>query len=35
VGLAIVGIFALSWAVSTAVYKLRRYDALEPVRPAP
>jgi high-affinity nickel-transport protein len=35
VGAAIVGIFVVSWGVSTAVYKLRRYDDLEPVRPSP
>ena len=28
-GGAIVGLFALSWFVSTAIYKLRRYDDLE------
>jgi len=28
-GGAIVGLFALSWFVSTAIYKLRRYDELE------
>jgi high-affinity nickel-transport protein len=30
IGVAIIGIFAVSWFVSTAVYKLRRYDELEP-----
>lgn len=35
IGAAIVGIFVLSWVVSTAVYKLRRYDELEPVTPVP
>jgi hypothetical protein len=29
VGVAISGIIALSWVVSTAIYKLRRYDELE------
>ncbi|HEV8021812.1 MAG TPA: HoxN/HupN/NixA family nickel/cobalt transporter, partial [Candidatus Lustribacter sp.] len=28
-GVAIVGLFVLSWFVSTAIYKLRRYDELE------
>jgi high-affinity nickel-transport protein len=31
IGVAIIGIFVLSWFVSTAVYRLRRYDELEPV----
>ena len=31
IGAAIVGLFLVSWLVSTAVYKLRRYDELEPV----
>jgi high-affinity nickel-transport protein len=31
IGLAIVGIFIASWFVSTAVYKLRRYDELDVV----
>jgi len=35
IGAGIVGIFVLSWLVSTAVYKLRRYDELEPVTPIP
>jgi high-affinity nickel-transport protein len=35
VGIGIIGIFVLSWAVSTAVYKIRRYDELEPVTPIP
>jgi high-affinity nickel-transport protein len=26
IGLAIVGVFVLSWFASTAIYKLRRYD---------
>jgi high-affinity nickel-transport protein len=30
IGLAIIGIFVLSWVISTAVYRLRRYDELEP-----
>jgi high-affinity nickel-transport protein len=30
IGIAIIAIFAVSWLVSTAVYKLRRYDELEP-----
>ena len=30
IGLAIVGLFVVSWLVSTAIYKLRRYDDLEP-----
>jgi high-affinity nickel-transport protein len=34
VGAAIVGIFVLSWLASTAVYKLRRYDDLEPATPS-
>jgi len=34
-GVAIVGIFVVSWFVSTAIYKLRRYDELEPVRLRP
>ena len=28
-GGAIIGLFVLSWLVSTAIYKLRRYDELE------
>jgi len=28
-GFAIIGIFALGWLVSTAIYKLRRYDEIE------
>jgi high-affinity nickel-transport protein len=35
VGAGIIGIFVLSWFVSTAVYKLRRYDELEPVTLVP
>jgi len=35
IGAGIVGIFVLSWCVSTAIYKLRRYDELEPVTPVP
>ena len=35
IGLAIIGIFVVSWFVSTAVYKLRRYDELEAVTPVP
>jgi high-affinity nickel-transport protein len=35
VGVGIIGIFVLSWFVSTAIYKLRRYDELEPVTPLP
>jgi len=35
IGLAIVGIFVVSWFVSTAIYKLRRYDELEPATPGP
>jgi high-affinity nickel-transport protein len=35
IGAAVIGIFVLSWLVSTAVYKLRRYDELEPVTPVP
>jgi high-affinity nickel-transport protein len=35
IGAAIVGLFVLSWFVSTAIYKLRRYDELEPVRVRP
>ncbi len=34
-GLAIIGIFVASWLVATAVYKLRRYDELEPLTPLP
>ncbi len=30
IGVAIIAIFVLSWIVSTAVYRLRRYDELEP-----
>jgi nickel/cobalt transporter (NiCoT) family protein len=30
IGIAIIGIFVLSWIISTAVYRLRRYDELEP-----
>jgi high-affinity nickel-transport protein len=30
IGVAIIGIFVLSWVISTAVYRLRRYDELEP-----
>ena len=29
IGVAIIGIFVLSWLISTAVYRLRRYDELE------
>jgi high-affinity nickel-transport protein len=35
VGAAIVGIFVLSWCVSTAIYKLRRYEEPEPLTPSP
>jgi high-affinity nickel-transport protein len=35
IGGAIVGLFILSWFVSTAIYKLRRYDELEPVTVVP
>jgi high-affinity nickel-transport protein len=35
IGAAIVGLFVLSWFVSTAIYKLRRYDELEPVTVVP
>jgi high-affinity nickel-transport protein len=35
IGLAIIGIFAVAWLASLAVYKLRRYDELEPVGPSP
>jgi high-affinity nickel-transport protein len=35
IGAAIVGLFVLSWFVSTAIYKLRRYDELEPVTVTP
>jgi high-affinity nickel-transport protein len=35
IGLAIIGIFIASWLISTAVYKLRRYDELEAVTPVP
>jgi nickel/cobalt transporter (NiCoT) family protein len=35
IGGAIVGLFVLSWFVSTAIYKLRRYDELEPVTVVP
>ncbi len=35
IGAAIIAIFALTWFVSTAIYKLRRYDELEAVTPAP
>jgi nickel/cobalt transporter (NiCoT) family protein len=35
IGVAIIGLFVLSWFVSTAIYKLRRYDELEPVRLIP
>jgi high-affinity nickel-transport protein len=31
IGVAIIGLFVLSWGVSTAIYRLRRYDELEPV----
>jgi high-affinity nickel-transport protein len=31
IGGAIIGLFILSWFISTAIYKLRRYDELEPV----
>jgi high-affinity nickel-transport protein len=34
IGYGIIGIFALSWLVSTAIYKLRRYDEVE-ITPAP
>ena len=30
IGVAIIGIFVLSWVISTVVYRLRRYDELEP-----
>jgi nickel/cobalt transporter (NiCoT) family protein len=33
VGIGIIGIFVLSWGISTAVYKIRRYDELEPATP--
>jgi high-affinity nickel-transport protein len=29
IGYLIVGVFALSWGISTIVYRLKRYDALE------
>jgi len=36
IGIAIIGLFVLCWLVSTAVYKLRRYDELEAaVTPVP
>jgi high-affinity nickel-transport protein len=35
IGAGIIGIFVASWFVSTAIYKLRRYDELEPVTPIP
>jgi high-affinity nickel-transport protein len=36
IGVAIIGIFVVSWFVSTAVYKLRRYDEFEAaVTPGP
>ena len=35
IGAAIIGIFVVSWVVSTAIYKLRRYDELEAVTPVP
>jgi high-affinity nickel-transport protein len=35
IGVAIIGVFVLSWLVSTAIYKLRRYDELEPVTLVP
>ena len=31
IGAGIIGVFVVSWLVSTAIYKLRRYDDLEPV----
>jgi nickel/cobalt transporter (NiCoT) family protein len=31
IGAAIIGVFVLSWCLSSAIYKLRRYDELEPV----
>ncbi len=34
VGVGIVGIFILSWAISTIVYKIKKYDDLEAVTPA-
>jgi len=33
IGAGIIAIFVLSWFISTAIYKLRRYDELEPVPP--
>jgi high-affinity nickel-transport protein len=35
IGVAIIGLFVLSWCVSTAIYRLRRYDELEPVTVVP
>jgi high-affinity nickel-transport protein len=35
IGVAIIGIFVVSWIVSTAIYKLRRYDEFEAVTPVP
>jgi high-affinity nickel-transport protein len=35
IGVGIIGIFIASWIVSTAIYKLRRYDELEAVTPLP
>jgi high-affinity nickel-transport protein len=33
IGVGIIGVFVVSWLLSTAIYKLRRYDELEPVTP--
>jgi nickel/cobalt transporter (NiCoT) family protein len=35
IGFVIVGVFIASWVISTAIYKLRRYDDLELGEPAP
>ena len=32
IGFAIIGIFLVSWLVSTILYRVKRYDALEVVR---
>jgi high-affinity nickel-transport protein len=34
VGFVIIGVFVASWAISTAIYKLRRYDEVE-IKPMP
>jgi high-affinity nickel-transport protein len=35
VGAGIIGVFVLSWLLSTAIYRFNRYDEIEVMRPAP